>query len=302
MVYSNHKFLGVALMKKYLPKSQPIIVFIFLVALLYISVKQSNNVRSSMFTLFFWSETTEFIFSPWNKKWSYKSILFFSTVLYPYLCSYAIGKKIHKHVGPSYTRKFFHLSIFLAAGLLLLFGSINFVILFGLIVTMMVYKAVKQGKGNALYDALARKSDYPHEAFFIMLSMIMTALGGLMSYFLFGRMAILGILVVGLGDAAAEIIGKKWGAHPFKAPSLRKVPCSKTMEGSLSIAFVSFFIATIFFLHVGFLLSSALIAGGIIGVAAAFVEAWSYHGTDNLLVQLTTAALANLCVSLLSST
>lgn len=124
----------------------------------------------------------------------------------------------------------------------------------------------------------------------------MTAFGGLIGNILFGKLAVIGYLIVGVGDAIGEPIGTKWGRHKYKVPSLFGVPVTRSIEGSISVAITSIIFASSGLLVLGTPFNSALILGLICGVVATLTEAISNHGLDNLTVQLIPTAIVFLLI------
>ena len=84
----------------------------------------------------------------------------------------------------------------------------------------------------------------------------------------------------GVGDAAAALVGKRWGRHPLEG---RMIEGRKSMEGTLAM-FISSFISVIIILIVrgglpwhGYLLISLLTAA-----VSAIVELYSKNGHDTI--------------------
>lgn len=183
----------------------------------------------------------------------------------------------------AYTRKLFHFIVFTAAAGVHLTWGLPGAICFGTAVAGVVLWAAGGGRGNVLYDALAREKDAPRETFFILVPLATTAVGGFAAAWLTGPFAVVGYLAAGWGDAIGEPAGARFGRHPYSVPSLAGVPATRTLEGSAAV----WLCAT---------LGSAVALGSIgglpwwgapvCGTIAAIVEAGSNHGLDNLTVQL----------------
>ncbi|GAB4187280.1 MAG: hypothetical protein Tsb0015_05790 [Simkaniaceae bacterium] len=206
--------------------------------------------------------------------------------------AYAGRRKIKKNTDTPYTRKIFHFAIFFAAGIIQLVGGFPLVSVFAIIIVGMVLYALCRGSGFPFYEAMARPSDAPHRTSFVILPLFMTALGGLLNNIFFGELAVIGIFVAGFGDAIAEVVGRRWGKHSFPVPSIMGVRCRKTVEGSLSIALTSALVAAWTLWYLGLPFIPAVNFGLIIGAVAMVVEVISFHGLDNLTVQMATAAAA----------
>ena len=68
------------------------------------------------------------------------------------------------------------------------------------------------GPGNPRYEALAREQD-AYRTYYIVIPFFATMIGGIASNVFFGPIAAIGYLVGGLGDAAGEPVGTRWGRH-----------------------------------------------------------------------------------------
>ena len=229
------------------------------------------------------------LFPDWGK------IALFSPLfaLYVLLSAAFVGwLRTVKQVRVGYTRKFFHLFIFSLAGILQLIWHLPLVMLFGLIVFFAVLYAVFRGEGFAFYEAIARPQDAPKRSSFVIIPLIMTALGGYLGNIWFGEFAAVGILICGWGDAAGELIGSRWGKHRYSVPTLFSVPSVRSVEGSLAVLCISIFICIPALLVLGVPLKIALWISLIAGVVGTIIEAISNHGLDNLTVQLITTATA----------
>jgi phytol kinase len=197
-----------------------------------------------------------------------------------------------KKVQTPYTRKVFHFYIFTMAGVLHLALGLPAVVVFGSCVSLCVLYAVYRGKGYPFYEAMARPSDEPHRSFFILIPMVTTLMGGVLSNILFPAYAYVGYFVGGWGDAVAEPVGTRWGKHRYKVPSLLGVPATRSLEGSLSVFLAGTTIA-ILALHAGGVsFIQALWVGCACGLAGTLVEAISSHGLDNLTIQVAAAGMA----------
>jgi phytol kinase len=191
-----------------------------------------------------------------------------------------------------YTRKSFHFVIFSLAGILQYYYGLHAVSLLGAIVSIIVILAVIAGKRWWFFKALARETDAPHEKKFIILPLLATAIGGIISNIFFPGTAYIGYFVGGWGDAIGEPVGTKWGKHKYTVPTLFGVSATRSMEGSAAVMLLSTAIATICLLQVTtFGWATCLLYGAICGIAAAIVESISSHGLDNLTIQVCAAAV-----------
>lgn len=195
-------------------------------------------------------------------------------------------------VRTAYTRKVFHFTIFTAASVIQLVSGLGGVVVFGTIVALIVLFAVWRGAEHPFYEALARPNDAPRRTLFIVVPLVTTALGGVLSNLLFPAYAWAGYLVAGWGDAVGEPVGSRWGRHRYRVPSLAGVAATRSWEGSAAVLLVGALAVTLGGLMAGFDATTALRVGAAAATAGALVEAVSNHGLDNLTVQVAASAAA----------
>ena len=209
----------------------------------------------------------------------------FLTLAWSYSClSFAgyLRTKIALRTG--YTRKIFHALIFLSAVIAHALGGFVGVCVFGTMVSLVVGLAVLRGPGDRQYAALAREQDGAARTYYIVISYFATMIGGLASNILFGPLAVVGYLVGGLGDAAGEPAGTRWGRHRYSS----RASGAKTFEGSIAVliaSVVALLIAVAITPELHFDLRSA-IALPLIAVVCTLVEAFSPRGWDNVPMQV----------------
>lgn len=197
-----------------------------------------------------------------------------------------------------YTRKSFHFVIFSLAGILQYYFGLQAVSLLGSIVSVIVIITVMVGSKWWFFKALARETDAPHEKKFIIIPLIATATGGIISNILFPGTAYIGYFVGGWGDAIGEPVGTKWGNHKYTVPTLFGVRATRSIEGSAAVMLLSTAIATVCLVQTtGFEFTICLLYGAICGLAASVVEAISSHGLDNLTIQVCAAGVLQYLVS-----
>lgn len=221
-------------------------------------------------------------------------------ILLAIIAAYLAGwMKVKKNVRTPYTRKTFHFIIFSAAGVIQYFYGLHAVSLMGMIVSLIVLMGVVAGEKLWLYRALARETDSPHEKKFILVPLVATALGGILSNIFFPVTAYIGYFVGGWGDAVGEPVGTKWGKHRYTVPTLFGVKATRSIEGSLAVMLVSILISFVCLINIPtFSMTDVLVASLTCGVAAACVEAISSHGLDNLTIQLCASGILSLFVHL----
>ena len=194
-----------------------------------------------------------------------------------------------------YTRKLFHVLIFSSAAVVSLFGGFWAVCVFGAMVSLMVGLAVVRGRGDRFYEALAREQDGPDRTYYIVVPYFATLIGGMTSNVIFGPLAVVGYLVGGLGDAAGEPAGVRWGRHSYAASG----GGTKTLEGSLAVlaaSVVALVIGVAISPQLSFDLRS-LIALPAIAIVCTLVEAFSPRGWDNVWMQIVPTVLAAILLS-----
>ena len=202
--------------------------------------------------------------------------------------------RAHRNVRTPYTRKIFHFIIFTAAGLLQIFLGLPAVVIFGSVTSAFVLYAVWRGDGFPFYEAMARPSDAPRRTLFILIPLVTTALGGVLSNLFFPSWAFVGYLVCGWGDAVGEPVGTRWGRHRYRVPSMLGVPSTRSLEGSAAVCIAGICATAAALALMGFAVTTIVIVAVGAGIAGALVEAISTHGLDNLTVQVAASAAAAL--------
>jgi len=214
-------------------------------------------------------------------------------IIYTMLCASFVGyMRDTRGIPTSYTRKMFHFLIFTLAGFLQLSVHIPGLALFGIIVALTVLYGCIRGSGSPFYEALARDSDAEHKKKFVIIPLALTGIGGIASYFFFGNFVVVGIFVVGFGDAVGEVIGTYYGKHFYTGINFGGMGSTKTYEGSAAIAVASLLAAI---LGLGFLGTSPLTIlwlAPLIGIIAAIVEGLCTRAIDNFLVMFIASAMA----------
>lgn len=200
--------------------------------------------------------------------------------------------RTRRSVRAPYTRKVFHFAIFTMAGVIQLTWGLAGVVVYGSVIAAMVLYAVRRGDGYPFYEAMARPTDAPRRSFFIIVPLVTTALGGVVSNLFFLQFASIGYLVGGWGDAVGEPVGTRWGAHRYRVPSLAGVPATRSLEGSAAVLVAGTLAAFLGLWAAGLPPGTAAAVGAACGAGGAAVEAFSSHGLDNFFVQVTGAAIA----------
>lgn len=218
-------------------------------------------------------------------------------VVWSYCCLRFAGYlklKVGLHTG--YTRKIFHALIFLSAVVAQAFGGFVAVCVFGMMVSLVVGLAVLRGPNDRLYEALAREQDGPARTYYIVIPYFATLIGGLASNVLFGPLAVVGYLVGGLGDAAGEPAGTRWGRHRYLSVVVGSAKNTKTFEGSLAVliaSVVALLIAVAITPELQLNLRS-VITLPLIALVCTLVEAFSPRGWDNVPMQVVPTLLVTI--------
>jgi phytol kinase len=217
-----------------------------------------------------------------------------------YCCLILAGRlKTKLHLRTGYTRKVFHVLIFSSAVIANFVGGLLAVCVFGAMVSIVVAHAVLSGPGSPVYEALAREQDRPNRTYYIIIPYFATLIGGLASNIFFGPLAVIGYLVGGLGDAAGEPVGTRWGRHRYAGRGWNRAVINKTLEGSLAVL-----IASSVALLIGVAISPqlhfdsrSLVTLPVIAVVCTLVEAFSPRGWDNVPMQFVPTVLAAILLS-----
>lgn len=213
------------------------------------------------------------------------------------LLGWAVGHlRMRRDIPTPYTRKIYHFAVFTLAGVVQLVWAVEGVMVLGSVFAAAVLYATVRGDGFPMYEALARPSDEPHRAAFVLVPLATTAVGGVLANLFFMKYAWVGYLVCGWGDALGEPVGTRWGRHRYRAPSFLGVHSTRTLEGSLAVLLGGAVAAGIGLLAAGFPFADALRIAGAAAIAGSAVEAVSTHGLDNLTVQVAASAAAWLVV------
>lgn len=208
--------------------------------------------------------------------------------------------KVKYRLRAGYSRKIFHFLIFTSAGVVGAVGGFTAVQVFGTGVGIVILFAVLRGDKSTLFRAVSRPSDAPHEKGYVLVPFLMTALGGLTSNLLFGRLALIGYIAAGWGDALGEPVGIRWGRHTYHVPTLTEIRCVRSLEGSLAVCFGSLLGVTgAFHWFFGFTGWDLFAASAAVALSTTLVEALSFHGLDNLTVQVFSTGTAALAVKIL---
>jgi len=195
-----------------------------------------------------------------------------------------------------YTRKIFHFGVFTGAAVAYSLWGLPGTNAYGAVLAGVVLVAVLRGDRDPIYRVLARETDRPRRKLFILVPLVTTALGGLVSALLTGPYATVGYLVSGWGDAVGEPAGTRWGKHKYRVPSLGGVPATRSFEGSAAVFLVGWLAATVALWNLADPSRAVLVGLACAGVGA-LAEGLSNHGLDNLTVQIAASGTAWMLMS-----
>ena len=206
----------------------------------------------------------------------------------------ALFLKDKKGWQTAYTRKFFHFSIFIMAGVVQYLFRTQGVFILGWAVSVVILYLLYKGKRSKYYYLLARSKDAPYESRYIFYPYLATFLGGVVTNFYFSSVSVVaGYLVAGLGDAVGEPVGAKWGKTKYPVFNWwSPVKSYRSVEGSMAVFIASFiaFTLTLFVYDIPINITYLF----FMSLLAALIEAISPHGWDNFTAQLTGAFLMSL--------
>lgn len=186
-----------------------------------------------------------------------------------------------------YSRKIFHFLIFSLACAIGAASGFEAVQVFGAAVALVVIHAVWRGYDSRLFAAVARPSDRPFERFYVVVPLLMTALGGMLSNILFGGFALVGYIATGWGDAVGEPVGTRWGKHRYRVPTFTGIVAYRSLEGSLAVCLASWIgCGLVLLLALDVSIFRALWISLVLSWITTLVEAISFHSVDNLTIQI----------------
>lgn len=90
-----------------------------------------------------------------------------------------------------------------------------------------------------------------------------------------------GMMAMTFGDAAAALVGERWGRHRYESPG-----GAKSLEGSLALFFATLLALLVSYRVLGFSWGWAWLAAPLLALLAALLETRGRRGTDNLWVPL----------------
>ncbi len=187
-----------------------------------------------------------------------------------------------------YSRKIFHFLIFGAASAVQWHWGFPGVCLFGVLTSLVIFYGLLRGDGHPWYEALAREKDAPYRTRYIIIPYLATLVGGLGSNIFFGKFALIGFLVTGIGDAIAEPVGVRFGKHAYRVPVFGNLESIRTVEGSLAVFLGSLGSLLLGMMMLGVWYGAPLQISLTVGLSlvCAVLEAATPHGWDNTTLQI----------------
>lgn len=215
-------------------------------------------------------------------------LLLLAFTAWAYLCArVAAYLKTNRTLKTGYTRKTYHFLIFISAAVINLVFGFTGVCLFGIIVSCFIFYALIRRKSSGLYLALARETDHPNSALYVIIPYFSTLSGGILINYFFPDYVIVGYLICGVADASGEVIGTRFGKHTFKVRILNIHKSVKSLEGSGSVFIFSFLIYTLYSIIAIQSIDVAMIAWIFLAsVIVTAVEIITPKGFDNLSIQI----------------
>ncbi len=214
--------------------------------------------------------------------------LWFGLALAFFVAGLAKAKGQVAHMG----RKVFHVAIFSGAVPAQMTLGFWGVVTYGSTLSLLLLGFYWSRRDSVVFDSLSPPAGEDGSRRTVPVPFFSTVLGGLLGGLLVGQFAIVGYLVCGWGDAAGEIVGRRWGQRRYAPPFQKKGPDSRTIEGSLGVFLMGSLGASVAILLLGFPLTRALGVGLLCGGAGAGAEALSGQNTDNLWMQIIPALTA----------
>lgn len=208
--------------------------------------------------------------------------------LWAYICAEVSAcLKRKKALRTGYTRKSYHFLVFISAAAINLIFGFSGVCLFGILVSGFIFYALIRREASGLYLALARESDHPNSALYVLIPYLSTLSGGILINYFFPDLVIIGYLVCGVADASGEVIGTRFGRHQFRVRIFNIHKSVKSLEGSSAILLFSFLIYILYPVIAGQTLSTGMILWMLLSsLIVTLAEILTPKGFDNLSIQL----------------
>lgn len=189
----------------------------------------------------------------------------------------------------AYSRKLFHFLTFMSSALIYQHFGLPTLCVFGASVSIWIALAIYVKDELGWYGVLARPQDAPHKTKYIVFPYLATLVGGFSAHLISPLHAVAGFWVVGVADALAEPVGRRFGKHEVKWPLPWLKNSTRTLEGSLAVVLSSWII------YLCLIPFSSLVPWLLLplslGIAMGMVEACSPHGWDNFTLQISATGI-----------
>lgn len=190
------------------------------------------------------------------------------------------------------TRKLYHFVIVLSIfPLLNLFSAWYVAVLAALAFLLMVYPVLALVEHSALYKRIAVEregGEFKRSLVIVQLSLalLITIFWGLLGID-WQYVAVVAVMAWGFGDAAAALVGKKFGRRKIQHP---RIAGTKTVEGTLAmvvVAGLSIFLTLL--IYAGRPWYVSIVVAALVAPVCSIVELLSPNGMDTLTVPLSAA-------------
>jgi phytol kinase len=190
-------------------------------------------------------------------------------------------------------RKVFHVAVFSGAVPAQLFQGFWGVVVYGSIIALLVLGSYWAGPELPFHQALRGGQEAGSSSRrSVLLPLLSTAGGGLLSTLLVGNFAVVGYLVCGWGDGMGEPVGARWGRHLYTPILSRDRKATRSLEGSFAVFLAGTVGATLALGLLGYGLPVSLWTGMACGGIGAVAEGVSGSETDNLWVLVLPSLMA----------
>ncbi|MBN1877772.1 MAG: phosphatidate cytidylyltransferase [Anaerolineae bacterium] len=200
--------------------------------------------------------------------------------------------KVYKKIPFEITRKMYHFVIVLSIfPLLKLFSTWYAAVLAALTFVLIVYPILALVENSALYKRIAVEregGEFKRSFLIVQLSLVIliSVFWGLLGID-WQYVAVVAVMAWGFGDAAAALVGKKFGRRKIQHP---RIAGTKTVEGTLAmyvVAGLSIYLTLLMYAGRPWYVSFAVAL--LVAPLSSIVELFSPRGMDTITVPLSTA-------------
>lgn len=211
--------------------------------------------------------------------------------------------KLHCNVPFEVLRKMYHMVIALSIFPLVIFFNTWYMAVFSVIAFVLItYPILIRVEHSALYKRIAVERVGGEFKRSLIIVQVSIALLLFIFWGLIGAewkyIAVVAVMAWSLGDAAAALVGKKFGRRPIRHPQIEGV---KTIEGTQAMFWTAgsaIFLTLLFYAGQPWHVSLAVAL--LVAPVCAVVELFSNHGMDTLTVPISTGIAVLSLMSLFS--